>query len=104
MVKPNALVAHLRDGVEILHLYTGRPLCRLSLKRDVLHADINSDGVIDHLEPVAGVYTPFSAASADQTQRRLRSQEPKCRAQATSAIPPTHQVRVCQSRALCIYH
>ena len=43
---PNSIVAHLRDGVEVIHLYTGRPLCRISLKRGAVHADLDADGVI----------------------------------------------------------
>jgi hypothetical protein len=43
---PNAIVAHMRDGIEVIHLYTGRTLCRIGLKRDGAHVDLNGDGVV----------------------------------------------------------
>jgi outer membrane protein assembly factor BamB len=58
--KPNVIVAKLKTGLEIIHLYTGRPLCRLLLPP--LHtettrgayADINRDGIIDQILSVTG--------------------------------------------------
>lgn len=41
---PNVLVAHLRDGIEAIHLYTGRTVCKLLLQSPELHVDINADG------------------------------------------------------------
>jgi hypothetical protein len=46
----NALVAHLEEGLEIVHLYSGRTLCQLHLPAGQLHADINGDGVMDHIQ------------------------------------------------------
>lgn len=43
---PNVLVAHLRDGIEAIHLYTGRTVCRLLLQTPELHVDINADGAL----------------------------------------------------------
>lgn len=45
----NAVVADLGEGLEALHLYTGRPLCALTLPSPGLHADVNGDGVLDHV-------------------------------------------------------
>ncbi len=45
----NAVVADLGEGLEALHLYTGRPLCALTLPAPGLHADVNGDGVLDHV-------------------------------------------------------
>lgn len=41
---PNVIVAHLRDGIEAIHLYTGRTVCKLLLPTPELHVDINADG------------------------------------------------------------
>jgi hypothetical protein len=46
---PNVVVAHVEDGIEIIHMYSGRPVCRLALQPQVLHADINGDGIPDHI-------------------------------------------------------
>ncbi len=45
----NALVADLGEGLEAVHLYSGRPLCALALAAPGLHADVNGDGVLDHV-------------------------------------------------------
>ena len=89
---PNVLVAHLQEGIEVIHLYTGasqhagptlcpsvssvfwklgcthehmcdivlspitfrctagRTICKLHLPSPGLHADINGDGVLDHVQ------------------------------------------------------
>lgn len=46
---PNVIVAHIREGIEVVHLYTGRVLCRIALQPGLLHADLNGDGVVDHI-------------------------------------------------------
>ncbi|GBG86482.1 hypothetical protein CBR_g41477 [Chara braunii] len=51
---PNTIVAHLSDGIEAIHLYTGRPICRMNLPSGGLHADVNDDGVIDHVQVAGG--------------------------------------------------
>ena len=47
---PNVLVAHLEEGIEAVHLYSGRTLCKLHLPPSGLHADLNGDGVLDHVQ------------------------------------------------------
>jgi len=49
------IVASIKTGLEVVHLYTGRPLCRLILP-DLhtggtygSHADTNNDGVVDQI-------------------------------------------------------
>lgn len=49
-VAPNVLVAHLEEGIEAVHLYSGRTLCKLHLPSPGLHADLNGDGVLDHVQ------------------------------------------------------
>ncbi len=55
---PNVIVAHMREGVEVIHLYTGQTVARLALKPGAVHVDVNGDGVIDHIEPVARIDLP----------------------------------------------
>ena len=41
------------QGIDVLHLYQGRPLCSLRLSPyHSTHADINGDGTIDHVRAV----------------------------------------------------
>lgn len=82
--KPNAIVAHLRDGVEIIHMFTGRTLSHLALKPSALHVDLNGDGVIDHIEAVG-----FDPASEGH---RSDSESLSCVALVSSGIPPIAQL------------
>ncbi|XP_024542548.1 uncharacterized protein LOC9648148 [Selaginella moellendorffii] len=51
---PNVVVAHLKEGIEAVHLASGRTVCKLWLQEGGLHADINGDGVLDHVQAVGG--------------------------------------------------
>ena len=46
--KKNALVVFQEEGIEVLHIFSGRPLCKMLLPPHVLHCDIDGDGVVDH--------------------------------------------------------
>ncbi|WIA13628.1 hypothetical protein OEZ85_007192 [Tetradesmus obliquus] len=84
----NAIVAHVEDGIEVVHLFSGRTLCKLHLPANILHADINGDGVIDHVavgSGSTGAGGPLGVASLS-THAPLGS----CMAVATSGIPPKH--------------
>lgn len=48
--EPNVFVAHLRDGLEVVSLHTGRTICKLHLASPGLHLDLNGDGVLDHIQ------------------------------------------------------
>lgn len=43
---PNVIVAHLSTGIEVVHLYTGRPVCTLRMGQG-LHADLTGDRIIE---------------------------------------------------------
>ena len=61
---PNVLVASRRHGVEVLHLYTGRPLTQLPLQPHAAHADINGDGSVDHVSGLSSHDTHTLLAEA----------------------------------------
>lgn len=81
----NALVAHLEGGVEAIHLYSGRTVCRLHLPGPGMHADLNGDGVPDHVTAFGG-----DAADLDElhTLGRGHRHASYCEAVATTGIPP----------------
>mmetsp|Transcript_9037 Transcript_9037/g.25956 ORF Transcript_9037/g.25956 Transcript_9037/m.25956 type:complete len:704 (-) Transcript_9037:142-2253(-) len=79
---PNVLVAHMEEGIEAIHLYTGRTLCKLHLPRDGLHADINGDGVLDHAMPYGG--DPRGQTLSETGHRHI----PNCWAFVNSGVPP----------------
>ena len=64
---PNVIVAHQEEGIEVLHLYTGRTLCKMLLPPPGLHADVNGDGVVDHVQAhgSAGGDAGHAAVGAD---------------------------------------
>ena len=58
----NAVVADLGEGLEVLHLFTGRAVCALTLPAPGLHADVNGDGVLDHVYVRPRTHPCFGAA------------------------------------------
>jgi len=85
---PNVVVAHLQDGLEAVHLSTGHTVCKLPLTRGGLHADLNADGVPDH---VVATGWRSGATSHDQA--------PRCAAFVTSGSPgrPLFNGSVCRA-------
>ena len=95
----NAIVAHLEDGIEVIHLFTGRPVCKLHLQSGSLHADLNGDGIVDHVQVFHGTVSADQEVDADDNSHHPGSH---CVATATSGIPPREKlwrVNVCKSRA-----
>ncbi|KAL1569526.1 hypothetical protein AAHA92_00996 [Salvia divinorum] len=83
---PNVVVAHEKEGIEAVHLASGRTLCKLHLQEGGLHADINGDGVLDHVQVVG-------ANGAEQTvvSGSIEVLRP-CWAVATSGVPVREQL------------
>lgn len=50
--RPNVIVTHNHEGIQVRALRNGRPLCHLSLQDQTLYADINHDGTLDSLQVV----------------------------------------------------
>ncbi|KAJ9504613.1 hypothetical protein QJQ45_030487, partial [Haematococcus lacustris] len=107
-ISANAIVAYLEEGVEVVHLYSGRSICALHLQPGQLHADLNGDGVLDHVQVYRGAMSGGEGgavaqeAAADSAvgsgRHRVAS---RCSVKATSGIPPSHQlweVNICHSR------
>ncbi|GMH24022.1 hypothetical protein Nepgr_025865 [Nepenthes gracilis] len=82
---PNVVVAHEKEGIEALHLVTGRTFCKLHLQEGGLHADINGDGVLDHVQVVGG-------NGAEQTVSGSMEVLRPCWAVATSGVPVREQL------------
>lgn len=78
---PNVIVAHQKEGIEAIHLASGRLVCKLHLQEGGLHADINGDGVLDHVQAVGGSGAEQTVATG--TMEVLKP----CWAVATSGVP-----------------
>ena len=85
---PNVLVAHLEEGIEAVHLYSGRTLCKLHLPPPGLHADLNGDGVLDHVQACFALHSCCAACS-------LMAQSWWARLSGQPAIPRILYVRKC---------
>ncbi|KAF3440747.1 hypothetical protein FNV43_RR19033 [Rhamnella rubrinervis] len=83
---PNVVVAHLKEGIEAVHLASGRTLCKLHLQEGGLHADINGDGVLDHVQAVGGNGAEQTVVSGSMDVLR------PCWAVATSGVPVREQL------------
>nr|AAL58934.1 AT3g51050/F24M12_90 [Arabidopsis thaliana]AAN64522.1 At3g51050/F24M12_90 [Arabidopsis thaliana] len=83
---PNVVVAHQKEGIEAIHLPTGRTLCKLSLLEGGLHADINGDGVLDHVQTVGGNVGERTVVSGSMEVLK------PCWAVATSGVPIREQL------------
>ncbi|CAK9320713.1 unnamed protein product [Citrullus colocynthis] len=83
---PNVVVAHQKEGIEALHLASGRTICKLHLQEGGLHADINGDGVLDHVQAVGG-----NGAERTVVSGSMEVIQP-CWAVATSGVPVREQL------------
>lgn len=101
---PNVIVAHQEGGVEVIHLYSGKTLCKMAMPPGGLHADINGDGVVDHVQAhgSGGVDAgghPVTGADGKPA--------PDCWAQATSGVPVREHLfggSVCRGSAGVVRH
>ena len=82
---PNVFVAHQEEGIEVVHLHSGRTVCKMLLPPDVLHADVDGDGVMD-ATTVRGGGDGRSAIGADGDTH------PACWARASRAASPRETV------------
>jgi len=51
-VRPNVILFRNREGVSVLSLRNGRPVCHLSLLDSSLYADINADGTLEQVQVI----------------------------------------------------
>ncbi|XP_057867329.1 uncharacterized protein LOC131074672 isoform X2 [Cryptomeria japonica] len=98
---PNVLVAHQKEGIEAIHLASGRTICKLHLQEGGLHADINGDGVLDHVQAVGGGGAEQTVSTG--TMEILRP----CWAVATSGVPVREQLfnaSICRYSPFGVFH
>lgn len=91
---PNVVLAHTEEGLEVFHLFSGRTVCRLPLQAGVVHADVNGDGIPDHIHAVGGTVDDLMREAASDSTDATRSHERLrfCSATVTSGIPVRYQL------------
>ncbi|KAL6603393.1 hypothetical protein ACP70R_043754 [Stipagrostis hirtigluma subsp. patula] len=99
---PNVVVAHEKEGIEAVHLASGRTICKLHLTEGGLHADINGDGVLDHVQ-VVGANGIKEQTVVSGSMEVLKP----CWAVATSGVPVREQlfnVSICHYNHFNLFH
>ncbi len=81
----NVIIAHLREGIEVVHLYSGRTLCRVKLYSSnpaapSLYKDLNSDNLIDRVQAFPQHAEGGHGAGEEE-------KIPSCLARVTSGVP-----------------
>jgi outer membrane protein assembly factor BamB len=102
MLSPNVLVAVRRHGIEVLHLFTGRPLTHVALDSSAVHGDVDGDGTIDHVSGLSSEATEALYAESGrhdvnndrkhQTKRNRKKNrhafdKPTCLGTCSSGLP-----------------
>ena len=98
---PNVVVAHEKEGIEAVHLASGRTICKLHLTEGGLHADINGDGVLDHVQVVGANGIEQTVVSGSMEVLK------PCWAVATSGVPVREQlfnVSICHYNNFNLFH
>ncbi|GJN39428.1 hypothetical protein PR202_gb28546 [Eleusine coracana subsp. coracana] len=99
---PNVAIAHEKEGIEAVHLASGRTICKLHLTEGGLHADINGDGVLDHVQ-VVGANGIKEQTVVSGSMEVLKP----CWAVATSGVPVREQlfnVSICHYNHFNLFH
>ncbi|KAH7668536.1 Integrin alpha N-terminal domain-containing protein [Dioscorea alata] len=98
---PNVVLAHQKEGIEAVHLASGRTICKLHLPEGGLHADINGDGVLDHVQVVGGNGAEQAVVSGSMEVLK------PCWAVGTSGVPVREQlfnVSICHHAHFSLFH
>ena len=69
----------------IIFLLLGRTLTRVLLEPGAAHADINGDGVVEHVQALSGAHVPYLAGKTGLGS--LKEVSPPCVALVTAQIP-----------------
>lgn len=99
VAEPNTIVVHLAHGIEVVHLYTGRTICQLTVSGGVWE-DVNNDGVIDNALAYGSQDHAGTLSDLD-----VRTQ-PKCFGHLSTGVPRSAElfnVTVCNPMHYDLY-
>ena len=83
MPAPNVILAHRKNGIEALHLYTGTSITQVGpFEQGVLYEDVNDDTVIDAVHTVLG-----DQQNLDTYSRSWSGQKSLCSGIVTAGAP-----------------
>jgi len=100
--RPNVVLFHGREGLAVLSLKNGRPVCHISLMDHSLYADMDQDGSIDTIQVVTSPETSGKSSAVTSLIHRFAAEASKwesqpgapviCHALVTSGLPPREEV------------
>ena len=97
MPAANVIVAHRRNGLEAIHLYTGKTLAQVGpLKAGWLYEDLNDDSIIDGVSTVIA----DTAQNLDTNKRDWAAQGTSCKGEIFTGIPYSH--KLIHNHSICI--
>ncbi|KAL7435531.1 hypothetical protein ACHAXM_004697 [Skeletonema potamos] len=103
MGKPNVVLFHGRDGLAVVSLKNGRPVCHISLTDHALYADLDQDGKLDTVQVVTspeefssspGVQSLIQKITGEKKDPPLQPADAPviCHAFVTSGLPPQEEL------------
>lgn len=101
MGKPNVIMFHGREGLAVLSLKNGRPVCHISLMDHSLYADMDQDGSVDTVQVVTSPESFGKSSGVQSLIHRIGKEASKwesqpapviCHALVTSGLPPREEV------------
>lgn len=102
MGKPNVVIFHGHEGLAVVSLKNGLPVCHISLMDHALYADVDQDGVIDTLQVIttpesysksSSVKSLIHRIAGSESERQAQDDAPViCHALVTSGLPPREEV------------
>lgn len=73
--RPNVVVTHTHQGLQVFALKNGKPICHLALRAHTLYTDLNHDGTLDSVQIATGeqdgMYDDDAAAREHQWMENL---------------------------------
>ena len=103
--RPNVILFHGREGLAVLSLKNGRPVCHVSLMDGSLYADIDEDGKIDTIQVVTSSKSQVDSSAVASLIQRFEEEADEsgsasimpdapviCHALVTSGLPPREEL------------
>ena len=98
MGKPNVVLFHGRDGLAVVSLKNGRPVCHISLTDHALYADLDQDGKLDTVQVVTSPEEFSSSTGVKSLIQKITGEKKEldapviCHALVTSGLPPQEEL------------
>ena len=100
--RPNVILFHGREGLAVLSLKNGRPVCHISLLDHSLYADLDQDELIDTIQVVSSPKSSGKSSVVASLSQQIATEAGNwaskpdslviCHALVTSGLPPREEM------------